>query len=482
VPMLLERVKEFIKKNSLLTENETVVVAVSGGPDSLCLLHMLNLLSCGYKLKLVVAHLNHCLRPEAKAEEYAVGKIAAALSLPFETRAVDIQKRKKDLRLSEEETGRLERYRFLVEVADKYGAARIALGHHLDDQAETVLLNVIRGTGVDGLAGIMAKSKRGRILLIRPLLTLRRSEIEAYCREHNLQPFTDSSNLKTDYTRNKVRLELIPHLEKMYNPRIREALFGLASLAADDRIFLRKLAWIYYKKLTTFENGETCIEREELLNLPPALSSRVLKLALQEYIPAGKINRLQITRLLSFAESGKTNKKLTLPGKTEISCLGNRLVLKRSSLTEGKIKECNIIEKRELRVPGDTILAGGRVITARVMDKEELSWPPPSYRAYLDYDLISDKPLHVVSRWPGARFHPQGAPGSKKLKDFLIDQKIPRQARESLPLVVAGREIVWVTGVRIADPCRVTGQTEKVLSLEYRTRLRRNHKGNVFTK
>ncbi len=459
----LEKVRDFIKKNGLFIEGDTVIVAVSGGPDSLCLLHLLKELSPEFKLNLFVAHLNHCLRPEALQEADGVRKISSAWSLPFETRAVDIRSYKEELGISEEEAGRRARYDFLFETAQKYGASKVALGHHLDDQAETTLLNVIRGTGVDGLAGMLPKRSRDKVQLVRPLLCLRRSEIESYCLENNLKPFTDSSNLETNYTRNRLRLELIPQLQEQYNPRIREALFRLASLAADDRLFLQSLARKNYFSLARFVNRETILDKHALLALPSALRGRVLRLALQKYISAKEISNLHIRQLLDLAEYGETGRQVTLPGELSAFYSYNRVIIKPVSGHRQK-KLSPVV----LQIPGKAVLPGGYTISARIIDVSELSWPPPAYRAFLDLDKISSNSLSIRPRRPGDRFYPQGAPGSKKLKSFLIDQKVPFHRRENLPLVTVGEDIIWVVGMRVADPCRVTEQTKQALVLEYK--------------
>ncbi len=460
-------------KHRLINKGDTVIVAVSGGPDSICLLHLLCKLQNKLGLKLVVAHLDHCLRPEASHEALGVKEISKAWAIPFETKAVDIKSYKKKFGFSEEEAGRKARYEFLFETAQKYGASKIALGHHLDDQAETVLFNLIRGTGVDGLAGMLPKRIRGSLQLVRPLLCLRRSEIEAYCRDNKLQTFTDKSNLETDYTRNRLRLELIPQLERQYNPRIREALFSLASLAADDRRLLQSLAVKYYRKITRFLNGEIVIDRSEFLALPAALRGRVLRHALSKYGKTKYLSRLHIEQFLSIAESGKTGKSLTLPGGLLAYCSYKKLVLSTES-RPGRKKFTAV----PLKVPGTTCLPGSIMIKARVAEYHQLSWSPNSYRAYLDLDKVPEAPLKVQPRWPGARFYPQGSSGRKKLKDFLIDQKIPADRRDILPLVTAGEEIIWIAGVRIAHPYRVTEQTRKVLVLEYKV-LKRKGKRNV---
>lgn len=465
------KVKSYIDKHGLFNRDETVVVAVSGGPDSLCLLHLLCGMQGELNIKLVAAHLNHGLRPEASFEALGVENIARAWSIPFEKKEVNIRAYKKELGLSEEEAGRKARYDFFFATARKYNASAIALGHHFDDQAETVLLNVIRGTGVDGLAGILPKRSRGKFKLVRPLLCLRRSDIEAYCRTNNLHPFTDSSNLETDYTRNRLRLELIPMLEEFFNPRIKEALCNLATLALNDRKLLQALAYKKYKQLARFNKDETIIDGKDLLALPSALQGRALRFALKRFAPLKKINRRHIDQLIDLLKQGKTGRMITLPGRIKAHYSYGKLVL-----SVGKAVSQKEYTALDLAIPGRISLPGGRVITARVVDAGKLSWPPHPCQAYLDFDKLAQHPLKVRWRWPGARFYPQGSGGSKKLKDFFIDQKIPASRRDFLPLVVFREEIVWVAGVRIAEPYRLREETCRVLILEYKVLRRINRR------
>lgn len=459
--MQLKRVENYIKEHRLLKNSDTVIVAVSGGPDSLCLLHLLHRLQDKYNLKLVVAHLNHGLRPEAIEEAQAVEGLAREFSACFEKKEVDIKVYKKENHLSEEEAGRRARYDFFNDMAKKYKAAVIALGHHYDDQVETVLFNIIRGTGPDGLAGILPARSKGMVKVIRPLLFLRRSEIEDYCRSYNLKPSIDRSNLETGYTRNKVRLELIPYLKEQFNPRIQEALFGLSELARYDRQLLRFLSAKKFNQLATYSSGRISLSIDGVLRLPQSIRGRVLKLTLAKFIPGKKLNRLHIERLSKLLEQGNLNARLSLPHNVEVLLTGKSLIVRSDS--NHKAEKFNEIS---FNIPGKAYLPGGKVITAKLVDIKDLKWPPLPGQAYLDLDRLPGTSLKVQPRWPGARFHPQGAPGSKKLKDFLIDQKIPEWRRDYLPLVTVGNKVIWVAGVRIAEPYRITSSTKKALLLE----------------
>jgi tRNA(Ile)-lysidine synthase len=460
--MLFERFKNYLAKNELVREDETIVLAVSGGPDSLCLLHLFNRLASAHNLKLVVAHLNHGLRPEAALEEAGVAALAVQLNLPFKTKRVNIRSYKKRLKLSEEAAGRRARYRFLLRVARSFQADAIALGHHRDDQAETVLLNLLRGSGIDGLSGMLPLRRLNGVKLIRPLLDFRRSEIESYCLDQGLEPYTDSSNLETDYTRNKIRLDLIPHLEKRYNPKIREALAGLAELAAEDRLYFEHQVRKKAGKLAEQRGNYTFLDLSSFNNLPRALGSRVLRQLLSHYRTGRELGRVHLSQLLKLAKDGNTGARLHLPGGLRALKTNDSLILARKNdLKPQKIGE------QELLIPGLAKLPGGKAISARLARKDDLDWPPQLSSAYLDFDTIPPGRIMIRSRQPGDRFHPQGATGGKKLKSFLIDQKVDQMMRDSLPLVTVGGAIIWVAGLRIAHPYRVTNKTVQVLCLEY---------------
>jgi len=460
--MLFKRFKEYAVERKLVSRGETIVLAVSGGPDSLCLLHLFNRLASEYSLKLIVAHLNHGLRQEAAAEEDGVAALADTMNLPFTSKKVNIKNYKKRFGLSEEAAGRRARYRFLIQTARNFQAEAIALGHHRDDQAETVLLNLIRGSGIDGLSGMFPSRLLNKVRLIRPLLDFKRCEIETYCFEHGLKPFTDSSNLETDYNRNKVRIELIPFLEERYNPQIREALVRLARLAVEDRLYFEHQARKIAGRLAEHRGSAIYLDLSLLNALPRAISSRVLRLLLRRYRTGQELGSTHMNQLLKLAAEGKTGSRLKLPGGLRAFKTSSDLIIARKDLL--KVEK---LAERELAVPGLTQLPGGKVIRASITRSEDLAWPPESNSAYLDYDSIPSGRIVIRSRKPGDRFHPQGAIGSKKLKSFLIDQKVDQIQRDALPLVTIGSEIIWVAGVRIADPYRVTGKTARILLLEY---------------
>ncbi len=459
--MFFDRVRCYIAEHRLLEQGERVVVAVSGGPDSLCLLHLLQRLAPALQLKLIVAHLNHRFRPEARAEAARVARTARRLGLTFIGAAVDVPACCFAGGLSAQVAARIVRYRFLLQTARRFRASAVAVGHHMDDQAETVLFHFLRGTGPEGLAGMLPRRPLGSVHLIRPLLCVTRTQIEAYCRRYRLEPSLDASNLEPIYTRNRMRLELIPHLKERYNPRLAEALFRLGAQAAADREYLRRQARHAFLQLAHREGaGRVILPVSGLLALPAALRGRVARLTLRTMIPARKAGWVQVRRLLDLCASSRPA-AMSLPGGGMARFAYGRLVIVSSRKEPGEPPEPVI-----LPVPGKVVLSwAGGWISAWPAFPDELDWPPPSVRAYLDRDLLPG-PLLVRTRWRGARFYPLGAAGPKRLKKFLIDAKIPRERRDRLPLVTAGEEILWVAGIRIAHPYRVTPDTVRVLVLE----------------
>lgn len=461
--MLVGKVEAYINRYRLLAPGDRVLVAVSGGPDSLALLHLLRSLAPRFKVKLAVAHLDHRFRPEALKEALAVGRLAGHWGLPFFGASLDVPCLRRRWGVSSQEAARKARYRFLLSSAGSWGAGKIALGHQLDDQVETVLLNFLRGTGVDGLCGMVPERRLGKCILIRPLLGVSRKEIEEYCRDHRLQPFTDPSNLTGVYTRNKIRLELIPYLQENYNPRLREALIRLSQLAAADRQYLQQAAVRELQKISCRQGNRLILDARSLDKLPAALKGRVSRLALFQVSPPGEVGWKQVQQLIDLCRGCTPAAELQLPGGGRVYRSCNRLIFAPAPVTGPAVA----VEATRVNIPGETALpwANGKII-ARLTSADKLNWPPSSREAYLDIHRLPET-LWVRTRWPGARFHPQGSGGSKKLKDFFIDQKIPRHLRDRWPLVAAGEDIVWVVGKRIGNPYRITAGTTGVAVLKF---------------
>ncbi|WP_173297945.1 tRNA lysidine(34) synthetase TilS [Thermanaeromonas sp. C210] len=450
----LAKVRRTISRYGLLNRGDKVVVGVSGGPDSLALLYCLLELRDEFGVSLHVAHLNHLLRGEAAAREAAfVSRLAEDLGLPATVEARDVRAYRKECRLSVEEAAREVRYAFLREVAARVGARKIAVGHQADDQAETVLLNLLRGSGLAGLKA-MVPCREG---IIRPLLFVSRAEIEAYCREKGLQPCCDWTNWDTAYRRNKIRHELLPLLARQYNPAVVPALARTAALLAEENELLEDLARQGLARVV-LERGPASLllDREAFLGLAPALQRRALRAAAVEVGGGAEFEHVEALREIIRAGTGA----LTLPKGVQVRVEGGRIRFGRPGRGAGEAP----VFSYPLRVPGVTSLPEiGRAIRAEVLPPPERVVAPP-HEAWLDWERIAG-PL-VVRNWrPGDRFSPLGMKGSKKLQDLFVDAGVPAAERRRLPVVAAGKNIIWVAGVRIAENYKITPATKEALHL-----------------
>lgn len=461
--MLRERVEKTIKENSLFLAGQKVLVAVSGGPDSLCLLHLLHSLADSLNISLHVVHIHHGLRPEASAEAASVKKEAICLGLPVTVRRVEVKKLQSQLGCSLQEAARKARYSVLADVARLNGAARVATAHHRDDRVETLLMRLLSGSGLDGLKGIpLKRTLEHGIEVVRPLYDLSRQEIENYCRTFKLSPLWDQSNMLPLYYRNRVRLELLPYLEAKFGTHIRSALANTAENLTDDAAFLATLGREAFCAVTESSGTDGIwLDTIKLNKLPPALQARVIREALWH---AGAIRpgRQHVAQVLALATHLSPSAQAVLPNGVLAARAYNRMWLGNSISRRDAAAEVT-----EIHGPGLTYLPRFglwlqvAVKSAGTVDLSQLS----RNEACLDLEKLS-WPLLVRGREDGDRMQPLGAPGSRKVKKILADRKIPLRQREQIPLIISAHQLVWLAGVEIADFCKVTAQTEKVLYLK----------------
>ncbi len=441
---LARAVREAVARHGMVRPGEKVVVAVSGGPDSLALLHVLWRLRDELGIALHVAHLNHLLRGEEAAADAAfVAEMAARLGLPVTVEEVPVARLAAERGLSVEEAGREARYEFFRRVAAATGAGRVALGHTRDDQAETVLMRLLRGSGPAGLSGI-PPVRDGWI--IRPLLAVPRTAVEAYCRRHGLRPRRDPTNEEPSYLRNRIRLELLPRLEAEYNPMLRQALAHLAEVLRAEEEWAGRAAADAADRLLRRSGDAVVVPVEGLLGLPVALRRRVVRLAAERAgLPSLPFEHVE--RVLALA-AGAVGRALSLPG-------GGLARLEHDGLVLGPDGEEPAPFAYRLEVPGSVAIpeAGLRLVA-------EVVPGPPLPRAgeqvprgegdvaVLDAERLPAL-LTVRSRRPGDRFRPLGLEGEKKLQDYFVDARVPRRQRDRVPIVEAHGEIVWVVGHRV---------------------------------
>ncbi len=452
---LLARVRDTILRHCMVGRGDCVVVAVSGGADSVCLLDVLHHLKEAWGLTLVAAHFDHGLRPNVDEHETDhVKALAASLHL-------DVIARKADPPLipgsaSLEEKARRLRYAFLRDVQKEVGAHRIATGHTLDDQAETVLMRLLRGSGSTGLSGIQPVREG---VIIRPLIGVTREEILAYLSERQLTFVTDLSNFDAAYLRNDIRLNLIPRL-KGYQPNIIHTLGRTADILREESRYLREQAkgWIEARAETSLDMRIT-LPLPGFRELPEPIQHHVSREVIQ-MVSGGlrRIGRDHVAAIQQLAAPGrKPQARMTLPNGLMVRKVYDRLIFSKG---ESEPKPfCCVVEQ-----PGTVELdALGCTITLEELSVEALlEVNAGACTAFLDAERVHF-PLMVRNVQPGDSFVPLGMKGHKKLKDFFVDMKIPSEARARVPLLVQGDTLIWVCGLRIDDRFKVTPNTRKVL-------------------
>jgi tRNA(Ile)-lysidine synthase len=486
----LSKVRQTIDRHGLLAGGETVVVGVSGGPDSLCLLHVLHRLREVYGIELHVAHLDHQIRGvESKEDATFVARLAEEWGLPATVEAHDVPRLARESKLASEEAARQARYSFLGQVAQAVGARRIAVGHNADDQTETIVMHWLRGAGLAGLRGMLPQTDLGKmrleaawpghppldLQLIRPLLETPRAEVEAYCWEHGLNPRFDRSNLDTTYYRNRLRHELIPCLES-YNPNICEVLRRSAQVIGDDYDFLQAELELVWPVVVSSESADAItFDLDRWRALPTSQQRSTLREAVHRLRRSLRnINWIHIENALSVLRAKPAGTQVTLPQ-------GLMLTIGYHDFTvadEGYVPEVDwpllLVESLPVAVPGITeLLDSGWCLEAAVIGQEDfredyLDNPNP-WQAFLDYERAGSE-LVLRQRQSGDRFRPLGLGGhGKSLHTFMIDQKIPRSLRDFVPIVASPRHIVWVAGWRVDERAKITTATERVLHLAFRS-------------
>jgi tRNA(Ile)-lysidine synthase len=466
-PSLEQRVLGFIQEHQLISDGEKLVVAVSGGADSVCLLHILVRLQKELKVKLHIAHLNHQLRgAESEADASYVADLARQLAIPATMEKRDVKGYQARERLSLEEAAREVRYSFLAQVAGAIGAERVAAGHTRDDQIETILMHLIRGSGTRGLRGLQPatlwQSGVDSLTIIRPLLEISHQETENYCHQHRLTPRLDASNLSLSPLRNRIRQQLLPLLES-YNPGVAEALLRTGRIAGDDIDFLDEQVTRLWDEVARQEKKSIILDKKGFGQLPPTLKRYLLRALVERLLGSAKdIEMRHVEEMMSLATKA-AGKRLSLPGGLTFSVEYNRYLLT-SDLTA--LSPLPLLKGEfPLNIPGETRLPGWRV-EATIIKQEEMS-EKDDFTAYLDLAKSGDR-LMVRPRRRGDRFQPLGLAQPKKLGEFMIDAKIPNTRRGQIPIVCSEEQILWVVGWRLDERAKVSRDTKQVLRLEFK--------------
>jgi len=470
---------------------DKVVVGVSGGPDSVCLLHILRELSPDLSLTLQVAHLNHQMRGEdADADAAFVAELARNWDLPATIESADVSALAHTHKLALEEAARRVRYAFLSKVAVQIGARTIAVAHNADDQTESVLMHWLRGSGLAGLRGMLpstpltdyrlleeqeAGCRPQPLTLIRPLLDIPRVEIEAYCAQHNLQSRFDRSNLDTTYFRNRLRHELIPYLET-YNVNIREVVRRSASVVAADYELLREQLEMTWGQVvrTEADHGVT-FDLAAWRALPLALKRSTIREAIHRLRRALRnIDFVHVKNAVDILTDGETGAQATLPQGLMLTVgYGTFTVASEDFLSLPDLPLLLTEQPVPITVPGRTRLPESAWVleielSSRSKVSDEDLAAVRGWEAYLDATAVGPSPS-LRPRLPGDRFCPLGMGGrGKRVNEFMINEKIPAAWRKYIPLLVnEDGEIMWVCGWRVDERACVTGDTQRVMWLRF---------------
>ncbi len=458
-PGLVDKAAAIIKKYSMLSGGENVLVGLSGGPDSVCLLRVLHMLRDKLRLELNAIYIDHGLRPdETPAEIDFCKKLCDGLHIPFSTKAIDVKAYALAEKLNIQEAARLLRYWSYDMAVYELQSHSIALAHTADDQAETLLMRLFRGSGTTGLSGIPPVRKN----IIRPLIEIERREIERFLDDNGFDFVVDSSNLKRDYVRNKIRLSLIPHL-KEFNPDLIGTLSKTAALFRDDERYFGIIVTKTLMKLIS-RKSDTRIELflSPFGSMDKVIMRRVLRRAIDETKGLRGISFVHIEDIIGLLRDGDPGDRIYLPRGIRVIKEYSTLVL----TSEAPVT----LDTYQIEVPGDTILKeAGMVMKSSLISKEEAdAWS--KFGLWVSFGLFDADcltlPLLARPRKEGDFFYPAGFSHRKKLQDFFVDQKVPRDERNRVPMLISGEDIIWVVGHRGDERFIVHEGTKRVLKIE----------------
>jgi tRNA(Ile)-lysidine synthase len=465
--MFIKEVQTAIQTHALIPHGSRVLVGVSGGADSIALLHALRELTVKLDFQLAAAHLNHAIRPEAGGDADFVQAVCDSIGVDCVIQTEDVPALADATGTSLEMAARDARYRFFARSAAAVEADRVATAHTLDDQAETVLLRLCRGAGAAGLDGISRDTTLEGVRVIRPMLDISRAAVEQYLQEQRFRWREDATNADTDYRRNRIRHEVLPLLERHLNPKVKEALARSASILAEENTFIEALAEARLEDAMG-DDGELNIERIQAC--PPALQRRMLHLWLIRMgVPTEALRYETVTRIATLSADARGSGAISLPGGRAVRREYEHLCF------VPEAEDIVTIPETVLAVPGTTDIPGTNLrVTTSLQSGFSREQTGPVGRipaqAAIRWDVASAPEIRVRSWQAGDRIHPLGMQGSCKIQDLFVDAKIPRHARVRIPIFVIDNEIVWLPGYRIAQSRAVAARNDCSLLLRVHIR------------
>jgi len=472
--MLEEKVLQTIKKFDMLSFNDRVLIGISGGPDSVTLLNVLLSFKKRYNLSFFIAHLDHMLRgKESDGDVNFVKNLAQELGLPCEVKSCNLTEIAQKEHLTLEEAARKYRYKFYSETAKKFKANKIALGHSADDQVETVLMRFLRGSGLEGLMGI--PPVRGKI--IRPLIECSREEIEEYCQEHKIGYRIDSSNKEVVYFRNKIRLELLPLLSKDYNKNIKDIMLRLRNIISEVSAYLNQETELLFKEVARRESPEmVIIDLMKFTSLSLALKRRIIRKSIE--VVKGNLYSISFrhnNEILKLTEYQLGEKEIYLPDNLMVKKIYNKIMIYKKRVSKDQIEEVPNLWEYDILIPGKTEIKSLDIeVEIKILDYADIKSSlyftrkksKGEFLEFIDYDKVKP-PLKLRNRRSGDKFYPLKMKGLKKVKDFFIDNKIPKSHRDLIPLLVDSEgKIIWIVGMRLDNRAKLDADTKKVLRVK----------------
>jgi tRNA(Ile)-lysidine synthase len=457
---IIKKVRETINKYHMLAQGDHVLVGLSGGPDSVCLLTILHRLKPEFGIHISAAYIDHGLRPDEIPYEIELCRdTCSSMDIPFTTRPIDVKSYLKENKLNKQEAARELRYNALDEIATEKAANKIALGHNADDQAETIIMRLFRGTGPSGLSGIPPVRK----YIIRPLIEIERNDIEDFLETEGIGFAVDSSNLKREYLRNKIRYLIIPEARKI-NMDVVNTISRTADIFRDEERYFEILVTKTLMKLITRKTDNSIeLFLGPLEAMDTVILRRVLRRAIDETKGLHGIGFIHVEEIMSLIKSGKSGDRIYLPKDIRV-IKGYSTIL----ITSGKPTK---LVAYVIDSPGETIVKeSSMVIHSAIMGIDEVKdYGDAKKIAVIDADKVHF-PMTIRGRLHGDFFYPLGFGKKKKLQDYFVDEKIPRDERDAVPLLISGNNIVWVIGYRLDERYRVDKDTKRVLKFEVKPR------------